>query len=285
MLYGKGFIVDQLCGLTFKISAQSFYQINHEQCTVLYHRILALLNLHQGDIILDTYCGIGTIGMFLAQYVQTVIGVEINKEAYKDAINNAKMNHISNIHFVNGDASEFMHQLAIQKQKVDCVVMDPPRAGSTKTFIEAIRTLQPRQVVYVSCDPTTQARDLKMFAKIGYQSHDVYPVDMFPHTEHVEVVCLLSKLKTYKHIDVELEMDELDLTAAESKATYAEIKQYVLDKTGLKVSQLYIARVKRKHGLIERINFNLGEKEPKVPQVPPEKEQAIENALRYFKMI
>lgn len=195
------------------------------------------------------------------------------------------MNHISNIHFVNGDASEFMHQLAIQKQKVDCVVMDPPRAGSTKTFIEAIRTLQPRQVVYVSCDPTTQARDLKMFAKIGYQSHDVYPVDMFPHTEHVEVVCLLSKLKTYKHIDVELEMDELDLTEAESKATYAEIKQYVLDKTGLKVSQLYIARVKRKHGLIERINFNLGEKEPKVPQVPPEKEQAIENALRYFKMI
>ena len=274
VLYGKGFIVDQLCGLTFKISAQSFYQINHEQCTVLYHRILSLLNLHQDDTILDTYCGIGTIGMFLAQYVQTVIGVEINKEAYKDAINNAKMNHISNIHFVNGDASEFMHQLAIQKQKVDCVVMDPPRAGSTKTFIEAIRTLQPRQVVYVSCDPTTQARDLKMFAKIGYQSHD-----------HVEVVCLLSKLKTYKHIDVELEMDELDLTAAESKATYAEIKQYVLDKTGLKVSQLYIARVKRKHGLIERINFNLGEKEPKVPQVPPEKEQAIENALRYFKMI
>ena len=195
------------------------------------------------------------------------------------------MNHISNIHFVNGDASEFMHQLAIQKQKVDCVVMDPPRAGSTKTFIEAIRTLQPRQVVYVSCDPTTQARDLKMFAKIGYQSHDVYPVDMFPHTEHVEVVCLLSKLKTYKHIDVELEMDELDLTAAESKATYAEIKQYVLDKTGHKASQLYIARVKRKHGLIERINYNLGEKEPKVPQVPPEKEQAIENALRYFKMI
>ena len=195
------------------------------------------------------------------------------------------MNHISNIHFVNGDASEFMHQLAIQKQKVDCVVMDPPRAGSTKTFIEAIRTLQPRQVVYVSCDPTTQARDLKMFAKIGYQSHDVYPVDMFPHTEHVEVVCLLSKLKTYKHIDVELEMDELDLTAAESKATYAEIKQYVLDKTGHKASQLYIARVKRKHGLIERINYNLGEKEPKVPQVPPEKKQAIEDVLRYFKMI
>ena len=286
VLYGKGFIVDQLCGLTFKISAQSFYQINHEQCTVLYHRILALLNLHQDDIILDTYCGIGTIGMFLAQYVQTVIGVEINKEAYKDAINNAKMNHISNIHFVNGDASEFMHQLAIQKQKVDCVVMDPPRAGSTKTFIEAIRTLQPRQVVYVSCDPTTQARDLKMFAKIGYQSHDVYPVDMFPHTEHVETVVLLSKLKTKKHIDIELHTDELDLTSSESKATYQEIKQYVLDKYGFKVSTLNIAQTKQKCGIKERDNYNKPKMEnSKQPNCPKEKEDAIKDAFRYFQMI
>ena len=286
VLYGKGFIVDQLCGLTFKISAQSFYQINHEQCTVLYHRILSLLNLHQDDIILDTYCGIGTIGMFLAQYVQTVIGVEINKEAYKDAINNAKMNHISNIHFVNGDASEFMHQLAIQKQKVDCVVMDPPRAGSTKTFIEAIRTLQPRQVVYVSCDPTTQARDLKMFAKIGYQSHDVYPVDMFPHTEHVETVCLLSKLNVKKHINVKLDLDEFDLTSAESKATYQEIKKYILDKYNLKVSSLNIAQVKDKYGIKERANYNKSKnKNSKQPSCPKEKEEVIKEALKHFKMI
>lgn len=193
VLYGKGFIVDELCGLTFKISAQSFYQINHEQCTYLYHRVLSLLDLKKSDIVLDTYCGIGTIGMFLSRYAHTVIGVELNKEAYKDAINNAKMNKIENIHFVNDDASHFMCELSKQKQKIDCVIMDPPRAGSTKTFIEAIKVLKPRQVIYVSCDPTTQARDIKMFEKIGYTGKDVYPVDMFPHTSHVETCMLLQR--------------------------------------------------------------------------------------------
>lgn len=286
VLYGKGFIVDELCGLTFKISAQSFYQVNHEQCTYLYHKLLSLLDLHKNDVILDTYCGIGTIGMFLAQYVDTVIGVELNKEAYKDALNNAKMNKIENIHFVNDDASHFMHELSKQKQKIDCVVMDPPRAGSTKTFIEAIKVLQPRQVIYVSCDPTTQARDLKMFEKIGYKGKDVYPVDMFPHTNHVETVVLLSKLKTKKHIDIELHTDELDLTSSESKATYQEIKQYVLDKYGFKVSTLNIAQTKQECGIKERDNYNKPKMEnSRQPNCPKEKEDAIKDAFRYFQMI
>ena len=194
-IYGKGYIEDVLCGLKFRISSKSFYQINHEQCTYLYHQVLSLLDLHKNDVILDTYCGIGTIGMFLAQYVDTVIGVELNHEAYKDAINNAKMNKIHNIHFVHDDATHFMVELAKQKQKIDCVIMDPPRAGSTQAFIESIKVLQPRQVIYVSCDPSTQARDLKMFNKIGYKSRDVYPVDMFPHTNHIENIVRLSYQK------------------------------------------------------------------------------------------
>lgn len=195
VLYGKGFIVDELCGLTFKISSQSFYQINHEQCEKLYHKVSALLDLNQDQVILDTYCGIGTIGMTLASQVKEVIGVELNKEAYTDAINNAKMNKIRNIRFVNQDASEFMKQMASHHQHVDCVIMDPPRAGSTKVFVEAIQVLKPKQIVYVSCDPSTQARDLKWFKDIGYVTSDIYPYDMFPQTEHVECVILMSRVQ------------------------------------------------------------------------------------------
>ena len=195
VLYGKGFIVDELCGLTFKISAQSFYQINHEQCTKLYNHIIKLLDIQENDLILDTYCGIGTIGMIVATYAQNVLGVELNKEAYKDALNNAKMNKIKNIHFINQDATEFMKEQAALKKQVDSIIMDPPRAGSTKEFINAVKVLNPRKVIYVSCDPHTQVRDLKEFNKIGYTFKDVYLFDMFPHTEHVETVCLLSRNK------------------------------------------------------------------------------------------
>ena len=194
-LYGKGFIVDELCGLTFKISARSFYQINHDQCVKLYQKVKELLNPQKNQIVLDTYCGIGTIGMSIADSVQQVIGVELNRDAYHDALNNAKMNHIDNIRFVNEDATEFMKHMASLRQHVDSVIMDPPRAGSTKEFIESIRILKPQTVVYVSCDPSTQARDLKWFKDIGYLAKDVYLYDMFPHTEHVETVVLLSHKK------------------------------------------------------------------------------------------
>lgn len=198
ILYGKGFIVDELCGLTFKISAQSFYQINHSQCVRLYQKVIDLLDTHQDDVVLDTYCGIGTIGMVVSKYVDKVIGVELNKEAYKDALNNAKMNHINNIQFFNDDATEFMKKQVALKRKVDGVIMDPPRAGSTKEFIHAIKILKPRYVIYVSCDPHTQVNDLKEFQRIGYTFKDVYLYDMFPHTQHVETVVLLSKMNTTK---------------------------------------------------------------------------------------
>ena len=163
--------------------------------------------------------------------------------------------------------------------------MDPPRSGSTKEFIDTVAKMGPERVVYVSCGPETLVRDLRWFMGNGYRAVEAWPVDMFGGTGHVETVVLLSKLKSAKSIEVKIELDEMDLTIAESKATYDKIKQYVLDKTGLKVSQLYIAQVKRKHGLIERINYNVGDGKAKVPQVPLEKEEAIEDALRHFKMI
>lgn len=193
VLYGKGFIVDELCGLKFKISPKSFYQINHYQCEILYHKALNLLNLKGNEIVIDAYCGIGTIGMIASSKVKEVIGVEVNKDAVKDAINNAKMNKISNIKFVNDDATAFMIKLAKQKQKVDCIIMDPPRSGSTKEFMDAIKILSPQKVVYISCDPSTQVRDIKYLAKLGYCSNIMYPVDMFPHTIHVETIVSIQR--------------------------------------------------------------------------------------------
>ena len=193
VLYGKGFIVDELCGLKFKISPKSFYQINHYQCEILYHKALNLLNLKGNEIVIDAYCGIGTIGMIASSKVKEVIGVEVNKDAVKDAINNAKMNKISNIKFVNDDATAFMIKLAKQKQKVDCIIMDPPRSGSTKEFMDAIKILSPQKVVYISCDPSTQVRDIKYLAKLGYRSNIMYPVDMFPHTINVETIVSIQR--------------------------------------------------------------------------------------------
>ena len=168
----------------------------------------------------------------------------------------------------------------------DVVFLDPPREGSTPACIDAVAAMKPKRVVYVSCNPETLARDLTHLTRRGWKALKIQPVDMFPHTEHVETVCLLSKLNVKHHIEVEITMDELDLTAAESKATYDEIKAYVLEKFGFKVSQLYIAQIKRKCGIIERKNYNQSKKEDaKVPKCPPEKEAAIMDALKHFQMI
>lgn len=194
VLYGKGFIVDELCGMTFKISAQSFYQINHEQCVHLYQKAIDLLKPQKGDVILDTYSGIGTIGMIVSPHVKKVISVELNQQAHKDALNNAKMNHLTNMQFINQDATEFMKDYSHNHEYIDGIIMDPPRAGSTKEFIVNATRLKPRSIVYISCDPHTQARDLKEFIRFGYTCHDVYLYDMFPFTEHVESVVLLTKV-------------------------------------------------------------------------------------------
>ncbi len=285
-LYGEGYIEDVLCGLRFRISPNSFYQVNAAQTQVLYKKAIQAAALTGKETVIDAYCGIGTIGMAMASKAGKVLGIELNKDAVKDAKANAKRNHIDNIRFAAADATEYMTRMSYEEEKVDVVVMDPPRSGSTEEFIKAVGSLAPKRVVYVSCNPETLGRDLGWFKKQGYQATEAWPVDMFGWTEHCETVVLLSKLKSTKNfIEVDLDISELDLTKAEAKATYAEIKQYVLDKFGLKVSQLYIAQVKREYGLIERINYNVGEGKSHVPQVTPEKKLAIEDALRYFKMI
>lgn len=192
VLFGKGFIVDELCGMTFKISPRSFYQINHDQCEALYSKALSLITVKDPKI-MDTYCGIGTIGLIASKNAKQVIGVELNKDAVKDAKLNKTFNKVENIKFIQGDATEFMVEAAKQKVDVDVIIMDPPRSGSTETFIKAAVSLKPKEIVYVSCDPHTQVRDLKLFRKLGYDFKDVYPYDMFPFTQHIESIVLLTK--------------------------------------------------------------------------------------------
>jgi 23S rRNA (uracil1939-C5)-methyltransferase len=192
-LYGKGYIEDTLCGNVFRISSKSFYQINPVQTELLYDKAMKAANLTGKETVIDAYCGIGTIGLVAAKHAKEVIGVELNKDAYKDAIANAKRNEIQNAKFYNADASEFMVKLAAEKKAIDVVFMDPPRNGSTDTFIEAVASLAPKKVVYVSCNPVTLERDLRVFEKQGYEAKEAWPVDMFPWTGHVETVVLITR--------------------------------------------------------------------------------------------
>lgn len=285
VIYGKGYIEDTLCGRTFRISPKSFYQVNPVQTEVLYRKAIAYAGLTGKETVVDAYCGIGTIGLIAASGAKEVISVELNRDAVRDAVINAKRNGIKNVQFYQADAGKFMVEMADQGAKADVVFMDPPRSGSDEAFLSAVVRLKPDKVVYVSCNPETLGADVGYLVRKGYEAVECQGVDMFPWTGHVETVVLLSKLKSAKSIEVKIELDEMDLTSAESKATYEEIKQYVFDNTGLKVSQLYVAQVKRKHGLIERINYNVGNGKSKVPQVPAEKEKAIEDALKHFKML
>ncbi|MBR3818277.1 MAG: 23S rRNA (uracil(1939)-C(5))-methyltransferase RlmD, partial [Clostridia bacterium] len=236
VLFGNGYIEDTLCGRIFRISPKSFYQINPVQTEKLYNKAMELAELDKNSSVLDAYCGIGTIGLVAAKTAGKVIGVELNPDAVKDAIFNAKRNNAGNTYFYCDDASDFMHKAAEEGEKFDVVFMDPPRSGSTKKFIEALAVTNPKTVVYISCNPETLARDLEMLIKKGYKVKKICPVDMFPHTNHIETVVLLSQRRPDTHIDIKLDLSELDITAAETKATYQEIKDYVLEKHGLKVS-------------------------------------------------
>lgn len=193
VLYGKGYIEDTLCECTFRISSKSFYQINSIQTEVLYNKAIALAGLTGKERVVDAYCGIGTIGMVAAKYAKEVIGVELNKDAVNDAFSNAKRNNMKNIKFYQGDAGEFLCKLASGGEHVDVVFMDPPRSGSSETFINALSVIAPKKIVYISCNPETLARDLAYFKKKGYQAKEAYPVDMFPYTSHVECVVSLTK--------------------------------------------------------------------------------------------
>ena len=194
-IYGRGYIEDELCGLKFRISPQSFYQINSEQTEKLYKKAISLARLNGNERVIDAYCGIGTIGMVASKQAGEVIGVELNKDAVRDAINNAKANGIKNIRFVCDDASDFMVKMAAAGEKADVVIMDPPRAGSTEVFMKSVIKLSPQRVVYVSCTPETLSRDLEFFTKNGYVAESAWPVDMFCVSEHVETVVLMSKVK------------------------------------------------------------------------------------------
>lgn len=193
VLYGKGFIKDNLCDKEFRISPKSFYQVNPVQTEVLYKKAIELASLSGNETVIDAYCGIGTIGIILSSYVSKVMGVELNRDAVKDAIINAKQNNINNIYFYNQDAGEFMEQIAQDNKTVDVVFLDPPRTGSTEQFLNSLCILNPKKVVYISCNPVTLERDLSYLTKRGYEAKSAIPVDQFPMTEHVETVLLIEK--------------------------------------------------------------------------------------------
>lgn len=195
VLYGPGKIQDVLCGCRFQISAKSFYQINPAQTEVLYRKAMEYADLTGSETVIDAYCGIGTIGLVAAsQGAKKVIGVELNRDAVKDAIENAKLNNLSNTWFCAGDAGEFMLEMSLEKEPADVVFMDPPRAGSDQTFLSSLITLSPKKIVYISCNPETQQRDLRyLISKGPYKVTKIQPVDMFPHTNHVECVALLER--------------------------------------------------------------------------------------------
>lgn len=190
-LYGDGVIKENLCGYTFTISPKAFYQINPVQTEILYNKAMEFADIKKSDIVIDAYCGTGTIGIIASKYAGHVYGVELNKDAVRDAKKNAKLNNIENIDFVNADAGRYMVNIADEGLKADVVIMDPPRAGSDVKFLKSLVKLSPKKVVYISCNPETLARDLMFLSKNRYKIRKIQPVDMFPHTEHVECAALL----------------------------------------------------------------------------------------------
>ena len=285
-LWGRDYLTDTLCGLELRLSVPSFYQVNHDQAQRLYEKALEYAGLTGRELAVDLYCGAGTITQVLARRARHVIGGEIVPEAIRDAEDSARRNGVENVEFLCGDASRLAAELRQRGLRPDVICVDPPRKGLAPDVVEAAASMTPGRIVYVSCDPATLARDVARFAPLGYRPVRACAVDLFPGTAHVETVCLLSKLQSKEHIEIEVKMDELDLTSAESKATYEEIKAYVLEHTGLKVSYLYIAQVKQKYGIIERENYNKPKSEDaRQPQCPLEKEKAITEALRHFGVI
>ena len=285
VLYGMGYIEDSILGVRFKISPLSFYQVNPKQTEVLYQKAIEFANLSKEDVVLDAYCGVGTIGLCLANKVQKVVGVEIVRDAIKDAQENARLNQIKNAEFICADAKDYIQKAEKTGTKFDVVMMDPPRNGCDPEFIASLLKVRPQKIVYVSCEPSSLARDIKLLSE-AYEVKQVQPVDMFPQTYHVETVVSLSQRKSDEKIKVEVDGDALPVTKAESKATYEDIQKYIFDKYGLKVTSLDISRVKTKCGIKERKNYNLSKSNNyKQPGITDEKEEQILDALRLFKMV
>ena len=312
-IWGREYIEDRIMissdmsnrEITYEISPRSFYQVNPIQTEKLYSLALKYAGLTGSETVWDLYCGIGTISLFLAGAAGHVYGVEIVPEAIEDAKENAIRNGIDNADFyvgkaediavvadVTDDSLESVIDLHSDTDKIilpkpDVIVVDPPRKGCDAALIDTMLQVAPERIVYVSCDPATLSRDLKLLCDGGYTLSEATPVDMFPHTVHVETVTLLSKLSEAKHhIEVKVDMDELDLTSAEAKATYNEIRDWVQEEYGFHVTNLNIAQVKQKHGIIERENYNKAKSvDSKQPRCPKDKVEAIEDAMRHFQMI
>ena len=283
ILSGQDYFFEELLGLKFRISPFSFFQTNSLGAEVLYDTARSYVGETKDKTIFDLYSGTGTIAQMLAPVAKHVIGIEIVEEAVEAAKENAKLNGLDNCTFIAGDV---LKAIDLVEEKPDFIVLDPPRDGIHPKALEKIIHFGVEQMVYISCKPTSLARDLEILQAHGYVPEKVCCVDMFPGTVHVETVVLLSQQKPDDHIEIDLDLDELDATSAELKATYQEIKDYVLKEFGLKVSSLYISQVKRKCGIEVGENYNLPKSENvRVPQCPKEKEEAIKAALKYFAMI
>ena len=283
-LWGQDYLEDTLCGLEFRLSVPSFYQVNREQAEVLYGRALAFAGLTGRETVVDLYCGIGTITLVMARQAGRAIGAEVIPAAVEDAQANAQRNGVENAEFLCADAGQAAQELARRGLRPDVICVDPPRKGISPEVVEAIAQMAPQRVVYVSCDPATLGRDVKRLREGGYLLQQAEAVDLFPRTGHVETVVLLRR-ENIDHIDVSLDVGKLQ-TNAGAYATYSEIKAYVLEHFGLRVSSLYIAQTKEKFGIIERENYNKPKSgNTKQPQCPLEKEKAITEALKHFGMI
>ena len=283
ILYGQDFFYETLLGLRFKISTFSFFQPNSLAAEVLYSVVRQYIGDTKDKVVFDLYSGTGTIAQLAASVADEVIGVEIVEEAVEAAKENAALNNLGNCKFIAGDVLKVLDDLT---DKPDVIILDPPRDGIHPKALPKILSYGVDHIVYISCKATSLARDLPAFLAAGYKVEKACCVDQFCQTVHVETVVLLSQQKPDDTIEIDLDLDELDATSAELKATYQEIKDYVLKEFGLKVSNLYISQVKRKCGIEVGENYNLPKTEnPKVPQCPKEKEDAIKAALKYFAMI
>jgi len=283
ILYGQDYFCEELLGLCFRITPFSFFQTNSLGAEVLYETARSYIGDTKDQLVFDLYSGTGTIAQVLAPVSKKVIGVEIVEEAVEAARENARRNGLLNCEFIAGDVLKILDTI---EEKPDFIVLDPPLDGVHPKALKKIIDYGVERMLYISCKPTSLARDLELLQACGYRMERACCVDMFPWTANCESIVLISKLRAKQNIEVELKMSEMDLTVAESKATYEEIKEYVLEHTGLKVSNLYIAQIKQKYGIIERANYNLPKSEnSRQSKCPPEKEKAIREALKYFRMI
>ena len=318
-LYGQSYIEDYIGDIKYRISPLSFYQVNPEQTKKLYQTALEFADIKEGEVVWDLYCGIGTISLFMAREAAKVCGVEIVPQAIEDAKQNAKLNNITNAEFFVGAAEDVVptqYEKSGGRLRADVVTLDPPRKGCDEKLLDTVVKMAPSRIVYVSCDPGTLARDVKVLTDKGYEVKRVRACDMFGGSFHVETVVLLSQLKQKPddYINVTIELDNVDITYAETKATYDEIKKYVAEhNAGMKVSNLYISQVKRKCGIEVGKNLRVATRrmdclqgnsttaatdlelvpspnlpkneDSRQPQCPEDKESAIVEALKHFKMI